>query len=117
MDKLACLTAILVIRLYQLFGRRVVRRECLFSPTCSCRAVTFFRTGTFLTGWRATRRQLARCHADYSLRLNCRREVELVTAHGEVFPEGELAFRVVRKLKGFWPLTQEAEPGTLGLPK
>jgi putative component of membrane protein insertase Oxa1/YidC/SpoIIIJ protein YidD len=101
MDRLFCWAAILAIRLYQVCGRGFVRRECLFAPTCSHRAIAFFRAGSFLGAWRATRGQLARCTGNYSLRLNRHREVEMVTAAGEVIPERELSERIVRKLKRF----------------
>lgn len=103
MNRLACALAILVIRGYQRFGRRLVRRRCLYAPTCSQRSIEFFRGGRFLPAWRATRLQLARCHGDYSLRLNPRQEVELVTPAGAVVLERELAPWLVQRIRAFLP--------------
>lgn len=103
MNRLACWAAILAIRLYQLFGRGLVQKECIYSPSCSCRAIAFFRRGPFLVALLSTRQQLARCNGNYSLRLNGHREVEMVTDDGEVVHESELAPRVTRKLKRFAP--------------
>ena len=103
MNRLACWTAICAIRLYQALGRWLVRRRCLFTPSCSARSIAFFRAGSFLDAWQRTRRQLARCSGSFSLRTNSRREVEMILGTGEVVLENELAPWVIRKLKRFSP--------------
>lgn len=94
--------AIFAIRLYQLFGRRFVRRTCLFQPSCSRRAVTYFTRYGFRKGLKLTREQLSECRANYSLRLNQEGEVEMVTLSGNVISETEINPRIASRMRMFW---------------
>jgi putative component of membrane protein insertase Oxa1/YidC/SpoIIIJ protein YidD len=99
LDRVLCTFAVAGISLYQLIGRRLLGRVCLFYPTCSQRALAYFRNRDFRSALAQTRRQLRRCRGDYSLRITPVEGVQMITADGEVVPERELAERVVNKVK------------------
>ncbi len=93
--------AILSIKLYQVFGRRLLRRNCLFHPSCSRRSLIFFRRYGFRKGLELTRRQLTECKGDYSLRFNASGEVEMITHSGQVVPECDINPKIAMRLKQF----------------
>ena len=97
-DHLLCITASSAIRLYQLVGRRIVHRECLFQPSCSQRALELFRHGTFREACAGTRTQICRCNGNYSLRFTDD-TVTMITVDGEMIPEQDLSSRIVARMK------------------
>ncbi len=97
-DNLLCIIAISTIRLYQLVGRRLVYRECLFQPSCSQRALELFRNGGFLKAYAGTRQQLCRCNGNYSLQF-IDDTVTMITIDGEMIPEQDPSGRIVTRMK------------------
>jgi putative component of membrane protein insertase Oxa1/YidC/SpoIIIJ protein YidD len=98
-DQACARGAVLVIRAYQLTWSRLHSRTCLFRPTCSHRAIRFFRTYGFREGLHLTRHQLSECCGDYSMRLGERGTVELITRLGKVVPEDEVNPRIVARME------------------
>ncbi len=93
--------AILSIKLYQIFGRKLLCRICLFHPSCSRRSVEFFKRYGFSKGLELTRQQLSKCRGDYSLRLNHYGQVEMITHSGKVVPEFDINPKIYIRLKHF----------------
>ena len=87
-----------LIRLYQLVASRFLGRVCLFSPSCSRRALALFREYGFFDGLIRVRKQLQRCQGDYSLRSSGDGRVELITSSGEVIPHDEINPRIRDRL-------------------
>ena len=100
-DSLLKTLAILGIKIYQAFGRRLLRRNCLFHPSCSRLAIFFFREYGFWKGLELTRKQLSECKGDYSLRMNLLGEVEMITLSGNIVPECDLNPRIAMRIKQF----------------
>lgn len=101
LDQFLKYIAIFSIRLYQLLGRRFIRRTCLFHPSCSRRALFYFRHYGFQRGLRLTQQQLSECRGDYSLRLNPSGEVEMITHSGEIVAEQNINPKITMRLKQF----------------
>lgn len=93
--------AILLIKLYQVFGRRLLRRTCLFHPSCSRRSLIFFKRCGFWKGLQLTRRQLSECRGNYSLRFNNLGAVEMITHSGRVIAEHNINPKIAMRLKQF----------------
>jgi len=107
-DGLLKYLAIAAIRIYQIFGRRLVRRTCLFHPSCSRRAVIYFSRYGFRKGLHLTKEQLSECLANYSLRINPEGAVEMITASGKVISEPDINPRVAARIKMFWGTLPDA---------
>jgi putative component of membrane protein insertase Oxa1/YidC/SpoIIIJ protein YidD len=110
-DGLLKYLAIAAIRLYQIFGRRLVRRTCLFHPSCSRRAVIYFSRYGFRKGLNLTKEQLSECRANYSLRINPEGSVEMITASGKVISEPDINPRVAARIKMFWGALPDSSTG------
>ena len=109
-DRILCFSAIIGIRCYQLLGRKIAGRVCLFKPTCSHRVIKMFQKGNFRFAWADMQKQLGRCRGDYSLRLGLCGNVELITNDGEIIPEAELSDRIVSRMKMFADFAGDQTP-------
>jgi putative component of membrane protein insertase Oxa1/YidC/SpoIIIJ protein YidD len=112
LDRIAAVAAVAAIRVYQLVGSRLHGRTCLFAPTCSHRAVKFFKEMGFRDGMAATRRQLAECRGTYSLRLDAKGDVEMITGLGTLVPPTEVSPVIKAKLLSFNPMAMAAQMTT-----
>lgn len=93
--------AILCIKLYQIFGRKTLRRTCLFHPSCSRRSLKFFKKHGFWKGLELTRQQLSECKSDYSLRFNDSGRIEMITYSGQIVPECDINPQIAMRLRQF----------------
>jgi putative component of membrane protein insertase Oxa1/YidC/SpoIIIJ protein YidD len=100
-DRTLAWFAVRFIRIYQKTISPFHGRTCLFEPTCSHRAVAYFKQYGFHEGLRATRNQLADCRGDYSLRLDSRGRVELLTHSGSVVSSSGINPVISAKLTAF----------------
>ena len=87
-----------LIQLYQVSWSRWSSPRCLFSPSCSQRAVLIFSEKGFFRGLRLVRRQLCDCRSEYSIRFDAADRPELVTTSGRVFKWHELSDIVTQTL-------------------
>ena len=62
LSRLACLPAVLLIRLYRVTLSPIVGGQCRFEPTCSRYALEAYRTHGLIRGTRLTVARLLRCH-------------------------------------------------------
>lgn len=108
MEYLLKYLAIFSIQGYQLFGRRFFRRTCLFRPSCSRRAISYFSRYGFKKGLQLTRQQLAECRGNYSLRINKYGAVELITGAGKVVSEPDINPEIAERIRMFWGTLPEA---------
>ena len=98
-DRLLAVVACTMIRCYQRFIARRLGRVCLFHPTCSQRALVFFRESDFWTAIRQVRQQLDKCRGDYSIRLDGNGDMELITGSGLVIKEAEVNPELVEQIR------------------
>ncbi|MBP0005489.1 MAG: membrane protein insertion efficiency factor YidD [Cyanobacteria bacterium SBC] len=101
LDNLLKYVAILSIRLYQIFGRPLFRRTCIFELTCSNYALAMLKKHGGKQGIQLTRHRLSECRGNYSLRLNSKGEVEMITSSGKVIPELKINPVIRDRLKKF----------------
>jgi putative component of membrane protein insertase Oxa1/YidC/SpoIIIJ protein YidD len=97
--QLLAVIARVLIRTYQCLISKRLGRTCLFEPSCSHRALAFFRDHNFNTALRRVRQQLQNCRGDYSLRLDEHGRVELITESGMVVSEPEVNPQVVERIR------------------
>lgn len=102
-DRLAAIPAVAAIKVYQLAFSRFVRRTCLFRPSCSRHAAYLFRRFGFRLGWALTRRRLARCHGDYSMRIDALGQVELITRCGKLVRQSKVNPAIASRVAMFCP--------------
>lgn len=95
-DEHVARAAIGIIQLYRITLSPWLGRQCLFCPTCSQRALAYFRQSGWTSGIRLTHEQLSRCRGNFTLHLTPDDRVELVTIDGQIFPQEELAPRLLR---------------------
>ncbi|MCI0377157.1 MAG: membrane protein insertion efficiency factor YidD [Gemmataceae bacterium] len=94
-------SAIILVRLYQLFISRWLNRKCLFAPSCSQRAIMFFKEYGLRRGLAETRKQLKECCGTYSLRVNAVGDVELITHSGFLIPSCQINPQIKAKMFAF----------------
>ncbi len=111
-DHVAGRIAITGVRLYQVFGARLANRTCLFSPTCSRYAIQVLSRFGFSIGWALTRRRLAICHGNFSMRLAPAGGVELVTSSGRVVRQQGVNPVIARRILSFGPTTGQVQEVT-----
>ncbi len=86
-----------VIQLYQVSWSSWTPPRCLFSPSCSQRAMQIFAEKGFFRGLPLVCRQLSDCRSEYSIRFDDDRP-QLIAASGRVFPSHELSDVVTGRL-------------------
>jgi putative component of membrane protein insertase Oxa1/YidC/SpoIIIJ protein YidD len=91
MDRFLASLAVAMVHLYQVSWSRGSRPRCLFSPSCSQRAVQIFSENGFFRGMGRVRTQLADCQAEYSIRFDAADRPELVAQSGQVYAWHELS--------------------------
>ncbi|GEM_PF-2395179 len=91
LDGLAARAAIGAIKLYQRWLSPRTGVTCLFSPTCSHRALAWLSVEGFSGGMRQADAQLRRCGGAYSLTTTVSGETWLVTADSRRFGPEELS--------------------------
>lgn len=84
-DPYAAHAASSIVRIYQACLSRFTGRICLFSPSCSHRALTAFEKLGWNSGIKEIDMQLKRCGGNYTLCMSCTGEVVLTTNDGQRF--------------------------------
>jgi putative membrane protein insertion efficiency factor len=88
---------IVSLRLYRGTLSHLVGRDCLFTPTCSQRALAALRAMPFLEAIQEAMEQVAGCNPNYALRSDGAGWV-LVTSNGRVYCQSDFSPGLERKL-------------------
>lgn len=94
LDRPLALVAVAVIEWYRRRLSHRTGRCCMFSPSCSQRAIASIAQKGFRAGVAEASAQLRRCGGSYTLIRTCGGDTTLITADGQSFGSDQLSFAV-----------------------
>jgi putative component of membrane protein insertase Oxa1/YidC/SpoIIIJ protein YidD len=91
LDAQATWLAIILVRAYQQTLSPWLGRQCLFRPSCSCRAIELLNRLGWTRGIQELDEQLHRCCGTFTIRATQDGFLELETIDGCIVPQSELS--------------------------
>ena len=69
----------------------IIKKKCQFKPSCSRRALAFFKKYSFNDALKYTNKHLQICNGKYSIRKVKNGKIEMVCSNGVCFKDDEIA--------------------------